>query len=163
EIVRMELDAGITRHKCATLAEAEMLAGCGVPDVLLAYNLVGPNCGRMARLAKAYPDCRFAVLADHPAALPPLSEALAAVGRTVDVLLDVDVGQHRTGIAPGEDAVVLYESFGRFAGLRTGGLHAYDGHNHQESLAEREAAVRRLLDPVLALHAALERKGLSVP
>src|SRR5262249_992360 len=41
EIVRMELDAGITRHKCATLAEAEMLAGCGVPDVLLAYNLVG--------------------------------------------------------------------------------------------------------------------------
>src|SRR5262249_32822497 len=38
EIVRMELDAGITKHKCATLAEAEMLAQCGVPDVLLAYH-----------------------------------------------------------------------------------------------------------------------------
>src|SRR5262249_393760 len=124
---------------------------------------VGPNCGRMARLAAAYPDCRFAVLADHPAALPPLSEALAAAGRTVDVLLDVDVGQHRPGIAPGEAADVLAESFGRLAGLRPGGLRGYDGHNHQESLAEREAAVRRLLDPVLALHAALERKGLSVP
>src|SRR5690348_1017230 len=49
EVTRMEMDAGITRHKCATLAEAEMLAGCGVPDVLLAYNLVGPNCPRMAR------------------------------------------------------------------------------------------------------------------
>ena len=46
EIARLELDAGITRHKCATIAEAEMLASCGVPDVLLAYNLVGPNCGR---------------------------------------------------------------------------------------------------------------------
>src|SRR5438093_9113987 len=89
EIAQLQLAAGITKHKCATLAEAEMLASCGVPDVLLAYNLVGPNCGRMARLATAYPDCRFAVLADHPAALGPLSEALAAAGRTVDVLLDV--------------------------------------------------------------------------
>jgi D-serine deaminase-like pyridoxal phosphate-dependent protein len=163
EIVRMELDAGITKHKCATLAEAEMLASCGVTDVLLAYNLVGPNCSRMARLAKAYPNCRFSVLADHPAALRLLSEALAASGQTVDVLLDVDVGQHRTGIAPGDDAVALYESFGRFAGLRPGGLHVYDGHNHQENLAEREAAVRRLMDPVLALRSALEKKGLGVP
>src|SRR5688500_17505386 len=61
ELVRLELDAGITKHKCATLAEAEMLADCGVPDVLLAYNLVGPNCARMARLAKRYPRCGFSV------------------------------------------------------------------------------------------------------
>src|ERR1700751_3202401 len=66
EIVRLEMDAGIDKHKCATLAEAEMLAGCGVTDVLLAYNLVGPNCGRMARLAQAFPRCRVAVQADHP-------------------------------------------------------------------------------------------------
>ncbi len=38
----------------------------GAPDVLLAYNLVGPNCGRLARLIRTYPDCRFSVLADHP-------------------------------------------------------------------------------------------------
>src|SRR5437764_14091906 len=61
EIVRLELDAGITKHKCATLAEAEMLAGCGAADVLLAYNLVGPNCGRLARLSRRYPGCRFSV------------------------------------------------------------------------------------------------------
>ena len=63
ELVRLELDAGILKHKCATLAEAEMLAGCGVPDVLLAYNLVGPNCARMARLVQTYPRTRFSVLA----------------------------------------------------------------------------------------------------
>ncbi len=163
EIVRMALDAGITKHKCATIAEAEMLAGCGVRDVLLAYHLVGPNCGRMARLAKAYPDCRFAVIADHPAATRQLSDALAAAGQTVDVLLDVDVGQHRTGIAPGDDAVALYESFAKLPGLRPGGLHVYDGHNHQEALAEREAAVCRQLGPVLFLRGALEQKGLRVP
>src|SRR5262245_20137154 len=83
EIARMTLDAGITKHKCASLAEAEMLAGCGVRDVLLAYNLVGPNCGRMARLARAYPDCRFSVLADHPDAARQLSDAMAAARQTV--------------------------------------------------------------------------------
>src|SRR5260370_28234872 len=70
QIVRMALEAGITKHKCATLAEAEMLAGCGVRDVFLAYNLVGPNCERLARLARAYPDCRLSAPAHHTAAVP---------------------------------------------------------------------------------------------
>src|SRR5437588_6897477 len=78
EIVRMELDAGITKHKCATVAEAEMLASCGAPDVLLAYNLVGPNRGRMAELVGAFPQTRFSVLADHPAAARALSDAMQA-------------------------------------------------------------------------------------
>src|SRR6516165_553010 len=62
EIARLELAAGITKHKCATLAEAEMLAGCGAPDVFIAYNMVGPNCARLAQLLRAYPDCRFSTL-----------------------------------------------------------------------------------------------------
>jgi D-serine deaminase-like pyridoxal phosphate-dependent protein len=163
EITRLELDAGITRHKCATIAEAEMLAGCGVPDVMLAYPVVGPNCGRLARLAERFPDCRFSVIADHPDPVRALSAALAASGRTVDVLLDLDVGQHRTGIAPGDEAAALYETFARLPGVRPGGLHVYDGHNHQEHPLEREAAVKRLLQPVLALRTALEAKGLPVP
>jgi D-serine deaminase-like pyridoxal phosphate-dependent protein len=163
EITRMELAAGITKHKCATLAEAEVLAGCGAPDVLVAYPLVGPNCARMARLARMYPDCRFAVLVDHPVAAQALSDAMAAAGQTVDVLLDLNVGQHRTGIAPGEDAVALYEFIARLQGLRPGGLQVYDGHNTQESLAERQQAVRNLLDPVLRMLDTLEKKGLPVP
>src|SRR5262249_47901856 len=87
EIARLEMEAGIAKHKCATLAEAEMLASSGARDVLLAYNLVGPNCGRMARLVAAYPDCRFSVLADHPAPLRVLSEAMSEAGQSVDVLV----------------------------------------------------------------------------
>jgi D-serine deaminase-like pyridoxal phosphate-dependent protein len=163
EVVRLELKAGIVRHKCATLAEAEMLATCGAPDVLVAYPLVGPNCGRLARLAAAYPRCRFSVTADHPAAAEALSRAVAAAGQEVDVLLDVDLGMHRTGIAPGAGAIELYRLIARLPGLRPAGLHAYDGHNHQESLAERRAAVRAQLDPVQRLRAALEKEGLPVP
>jgi D-threonine aldolase len=162
EIVRLQMGVGITKHKCATLAEAEMLAGCGVPDVLLAYNLVGPNCGRMARLARCYPGCRFSVLADHPALLRPLSEAMTAAEQEIDVLLDIDVGQHRTGIAPGEEAVALYEAIDRLPGLRPAGIHVYDGHNHQESPVEREAAVQKQIEPVLVLRGKLEKKGLPV-
>jgi D-serine deaminase-like pyridoxal phosphate-dependent protein len=163
EIARLELDAGISKHKCATLAEAEMLAGCGALDVLLAYNLVGPNCQRMARLARAYPQCQFSVLADHSAPVRALSEALVAVGQTVDVLIDLDVGQHRTGIAPGDDAVALYEKIAHLPGVRPGGLHVYDGHNHQESAAERAAAVKQQLEPVLTLRDRLVKKRLPVP
>jgi D-serine deaminase-like pyridoxal phosphate-dependent protein len=163
EIARMELDAGITKHKCATLAEAEMLAQAGAPDVLLAYNMVGPNCARLARLIQKYPGCRFSVLADHPVGAKQLSEALSAAGAAVDVLIDLDVGQHRTGIAPGPAAVELYESFARLPGLRPGGFHVYDGHLHQESFHERQAAALRGLDPVLTMRAAVEKKGLPVP
>ena len=163
EIVAMELAAGITKHKCATVAEAEMLAGCGVPDVFLAYNLVGPNCARMAKLVRAFPDCRFSVQADHPAAVQALSEAMAAAGQTVDVLIDLDVGQHRTGIAPGQAAIELYELIDRLPGLRPGGLHVYDGHLHQESPAEREAAVMEQGAAVFGLRTVLEQKGLPVP
>src|SRR5437763_5851677 len=76
EIARMELDAGITKHKCATIAEADMLAQVGAPDVLLAYNIVGPNCDRLARLIQKYPATRLSVLADHAAGARMLSDAL---------------------------------------------------------------------------------------
>src|SRR5581483_12055493 len=92
-----------------------------------------------------------------------LSEALAREHATLDAVLDLDVGQHRTGILAGPEAMALYRQFGQLPGLKPGGLHVYDGHNHQESLAEREQAVRALLDPVLALRGELERQGLPVP
>jgi cytochrome c-type biogenesis protein CcmI len=71
-----------------------------------------------------------------------------------------DVPDH---IAPGPDAVALYEQLDSLPGVRPGGLHAYDGHNHQESFAERHSAVMNLLEPVLSLKEALEKKGLPVP
>jgi D-serine deaminase-like pyridoxal phosphate-dependent protein len=163
QIVALELAAGITKHKCATLAEAEMLARAGADDVLIAYNMVGPNCRRLARLVAAYPRCRFAVTADHPAAVAELSRVMQADGRRAEVLLDVDVGQHRTGIAPGPEAVALYEQIHRAPGLIAGGLHVYDGHNHQESYVERESAALAQLEPVQALRKALDAKKLPVP
>jgi D-serine deaminase-like pyridoxal phosphate-dependent protein len=163
EIVRMEAEAGIDKQKVATVAEAEMVAGCGVKDVLLAYPMVGPNCDRLARLAAMYPECRFSTVLDHPESAKALSAAMARTGQAVDVLLDVDVGQHRTGLAPDGQAAALYRLAARLPGLRPGGLHVYDGHQHQESYAEREKAALAALEPVLSLRQALAAEGLPVP
>ncbi|MCS7046938.1 MAG: D-TA family PLP-dependent enzyme [Gemmataceae bacterium] len=163
EIVQLQLAAGVTKHKCATIAEAEMLAGVGVPDVLLAYPLVGPNCARLAKLVAQFPATSFATIADHARGVQQLSDALSAAGRRVPVLLDIDVGQHRTGVPPGDAAVALYEQIGRANGLVPGGLHVYDGHNHQESLVDRRVAVTGFFEQVLTLRDVLHKKGLPVP
>src|SRR5690606_41444307 len=54
EILRMQLDAGIRKFKCATIAVAEMLGECGAPDVLLAYRLYVPKSDRFIRLVDLY-------------------------------------------------------------------------------------------------------------
>lgn len=163
EIVRLELEAGITKHKCATLAEAAMLADCGAGDVLIAYPLVGPNAVRLTDLVRRFPATRFAALVDDADALRALAGALAAGGQTADILLDVDVGQNRTGIAPGPAAIELYRLIGSLPGVVPGGLHVYDGHNRQTDPVERRAAVDALLGPVRKLRGQLESMGLPVP
>ncbi len=163
EIVQMLLDAGVTRHKCATIAEAEMLAAVGAPDVLIAYPLVGPNVGRLAHLIRKFPNTKFSTLIDHPDAARTLANGLAAAGVTVGAVLDLDVGQHRTGIPVGPDALALYELASNLPGLVPNGFQLYDGHNNQPDRAEREKAVREFLSPVLALRAKAEAKGVPVP
>ncbi len=163
EIIQLELQAGISKHKCATIAEAEMLATAGASDIFLAYNMVGPNCTRVAELARRFPQVRFSVTADDPAALGDLSKAMSKAGATIDVLLDLDVGQHRTGMMPGPAAENLYEQICRQPGIRPGGFHVYDGHQHQEDPLERKAAVLRALEPVLQMRASLESRGMTVP
>src|SRR5262249_15549379 len=101
EVVQRLLAHGITKMKCATIAEAEMAAGCGVPDVWLAYQPVGPNIRRLLDLAQIYPKPRFSSIADNADSLRALSAAADAASARVEVLLDINCGQHRTGVAPG--------------------------------------------------------------
>ncbi len=162
EIIRMQMAAGISKHKCATIAEAEMIATCGAMDVLIAYPMVGPNCQRVAHLAAKFPSTRFGVIVDHPTPLKELSAAVTSAGQTVDVYLDINCGMNRTGIASGDAAFALYEQMATSPGLRAAGFHVYDGHNSQEALAEREKAVNDLFAPVLELRRRLEKRGLPV-
>jgi D-threonine aldolase len=127
EVVRLQIDAGIAKFKCATIAEAEMLARAGAPDVLLAYPVVGPNIARLAQLSAAFPSTKFSALADDVQTIRALSRQFASSPRPIEVLVDLDVGMHRSGVAPSQ-AAERYRLLADLPGISPGGLHVYDGH-----------------------------------
>ena len=163
EITRMQLDAGVTKHKCATIAEAEILAESGVPDVLLAYPLVEPNGMRLATLATKYPACKLSAVFDHPVSLRTLAEAAQRAGRPLGAYLDLNVGMDRTGVSIGEVALALYEQAARTPGLTLEGLHAYDGQTRHPDPQERLAAARATLGRIVEFRQELERRGYPAP
>jgi D-serine deaminase-like pyridoxal phosphate-dependent protein len=162
-VVGLLQEYGITKHKAATFAEAEMLAEAGARDILLAYNIVGPNIERSVEFAQRYPSVTFSVTADHAMPIRSLSAAMGKAELTIDVLLDLDTGQHRTGIAIGDDAFELYRLLCELPGLKPGGFHVYDGHQHQESLTERSTAVLQEWQQVIGFRDRCVAAGLSVP
>ena len=162
EIARMHVALGLTRVKCATIAEAEMLASEGLTDVLLAYQPVGPTVGRLLRLVQTYPGVTFRAVVDDDGAARALSAAFGAAGHTIDLLVDLDVGMHRTGIDP-DLAPPLYRLLADLPGVSAGGLHAYDGHLRDPDLTVRRAQADAAFAQVRDLRDALESEGLAVP
>jgi D-threonine aldolase len=163
EVVRLAGALGIRKHKCATIAEAEMVAAAGGTDALLAYPLVGPNIPRFIRLISRYPETTFRVTVDHPDSARALALAAEGLDRPVPVLVDLEVGMGRTGIDPGEPAAELYELLARLPNLTPDGLHAYDGHIHDTDLSARRKAVRSGQEKTLELRDRLISRGLPVP
>src|SRR6516225_8212337 len=137
DVVRLAESLGIHKHKCATIAEAEMVAAAGGTDVVLAYPLVGPNIARFARLIKKYPATTFRALVDHPDSARALAEGMREAGRPLPVLIDLEVGMGRTGIAPDESAAALATLIASLPELVLDGLSAYDGQVHDSALEER--------------------------
>ncbi|MCH2177200.1 MAG: D-TA family PLP-dependent enzyme [Mariniblastus sp.] len=141
EIIRIEKAMGIMSHKCATVAEAEMLATEGIPEILLAYQMVGPNLKRMVELVKTFPDTQFTTLIDHPTAAGQLGRLMKLADQEIAVLIDLNPGMDRTGIEPGPNAMELLEMVMGLEGLQLQGLHWYDGQNRHADLQQRRLAV----------------------
>lgn len=160
EATQLMMAAGIGKFKCATIAEAEMLAMCGAPDVVLAYQPIGPKLKRFVKLTQQYPNTHFACLVDNIASAAAIASAFAAAGAVITVYIDLNVGQNRTGIAPGEAAIALYTYCTQTKGLAIAGLHAYDGHT-RGTLEERTATSNEAFDRAEALNATLESKGYN--
>ncbi len=163
EVIRLQIEQGVNKFKCATIAEAELTAGAGAAEVLLSYPLVGPNVGRFLQLIQKFPATKFATGVDDTSAAQALSKAATAAKLTVEVFLDIDCGMHRTGVMPGPKAVELYRLIATLPALKPGGLHAYDGHIHDKELATRTQRVEEAYASVNALRQELIKLGLPVP
>ena len=139
QVVRLMLEGGISKYKCATIAEAEMVAMEGGNDVLLAYQPVGPKAKRFCELMRKFQHTDFSCLIDNPKTLAELSALGVEQRKEIAVFIDLNVGMNRTGIAPGPKAFELYEQAKAAPGIVFKGLHAYDGHLRDPDLSARKA------------------------
>lgn len=136
EVSRLLLEAGITKFKCATIAEAEMLALVGAPNVLIAHQPAGPKIERLLQLTTAFPNTCFSCMIDNPETAAAVAGHFLKAGKKIQAFIDLNTGMNRSGILP-EKALQLFNDCQALDGLVVVGLHAYDGHIRDTSLEER--------------------------
>lgn len=159
EVTRMLLESGFTQFKCATIAEAEMLGEAKAPDVLMAYQPLGPKARRLAELVRQFPDTKFSCLVDNLATAKQLSTVFRENNHRLPLYIDLNIGMDRTGIKPGADAEILYRACHTLPGVVAVGLHAYDGHLRDADLAVRTKKSNEGFAPVLDLQKKLSDLG----
>ncbi|MGI6068931.1 MAG: D-TA family PLP-dependent enzyme [Blautia sp.] len=160
EMVKLQMDYGIRRFKCATIAEAQMCGEAKAAQAVVAYPLIGPNQDRFFELKKAYPDTQFYAIEDDTEQVRLLGETAVRAGTNAALLMDVDMGQHRTGV-PFSEAAKAYREWARIPGIRMCGFHCYDGHRHETDYGVREELVKEEDRSVESIKAELEQDGLD--
>jgi D-serine deaminase-like pyridoxal phosphate-dependent protein len=138
EVIKLQINHGISKFKCATISEAEMVAMCGAKDILLAMQPVGPNLERFFSLQRKFPDALISCIADSEEVIIQLSNLARETGIETHVWLDINVGMNRTGVAPGERATRFFNRICDSPMLIAEGLHVYDGHIHDPDIKRRQ-------------------------
>jgi D-serine deaminase-like pyridoxal phosphate-dependent protein len=159
-IAAKQIALGAVGMCCQKVSEAEALVAGGIGDVYVSNQVAGAiKLERLARLARR---AKVSVCVDHPDNVAELEAAAAGADTRLDVLVEIDVGGHRCGVPPGEEAARLAELIDRSGHLRFAGLQAYYGSaQHVRDAAERKALIARAVDHVKETQGALKRVGLE--
>ncbi len=123
--------AGAIGVTCAKLGEAEVMVAAGIRDILVANQVVGPH--KIARLAHL---CRYSnvkVAVDESSVVTAIGQAASAIGATVGLVIEVNTGMNRAGVAPGAATVTLAHQIAATAGVRLAGLMTWEGHTLTET------------------------------
>lgn len=162
-IGRLQMGEGALGLCCAKLSEAEALAAAGLDRFLLTSPVVGAR--RIERLMKLAGDCaEVMVVADDADNLRALDAAAAAAGTSLAVLIDVDVGQERTGVRDADSALALAEIVAGSEALTLKGVQGYAGHvQHIVGFEERARATAQSLGMLAAVRDRLEAAGHACP
>lgn len=159
-LAKMQIANGAIGVCAAKVSEAEALVDAGMSGVLV----TGPVAGRekVNRLVSLLGRAPFLMaVVDHPATVALLENRLAEKDRQLDVLLDIDVGHRRTGVAPGK-AMDLSEKILSSSRLRLRGIQAYAGHvQHIPRYEDRKAASREALRKAAAVFRQLQAREES--
>jgi len=160
-IARWQLDRGAAGICCAKLGEAEVFAGAGVEDIRLPYPVNPYNAPRLLALMES---CRVSIIVDHPGVARGWSDVMHEAGRTLDVLVKVDVGTHRCGIDPATpQALEFVRLVASLPALRLRGLLSHAGHSYGADCEEALRAIARDEAELLGrLAAAARRDGIAI-
>jgi len=156
EIARLQIAAGAVGVCCAKLGEAEALADGGIEGILITSPVVGPaGVERLADLAARSPGLIAAV--DHPDAV----HAIALSGAELGLVVDIDPGMHRTGVANAEAALDLARRIEAAPNLTYRGVQFYCGaQQHIEIFEARRAALVDRTDYLSSIIVRLTEAGL---
>jgi D-serine deaminase-like pyridoxal phosphate-dependent protein len=161
-IAKLQIARGAIGQCVQKVAEAEILAWSGVPDIIVTNQVVG--AAKLARLCALTFITRIAACVDDPRQIEALEAAAAAAGTKLSVLVEIDVGAARCGVQPGPEAVALAQAIAAAPHLTFGGLQAYQGSaQHMRSPEDRRAAIATAADGARRTVEQLRQQGLDCP
>jgi 3-hydroxy-D-aspartate aldolase len=160
EIAKRQIAAGAIGVCVATLAEAETMAAAGIPGLLLTSPVGDPL--KMARIVQIGVQTGAMVVVDHLQQVAWYDQAAGAAHRKVDVLVDLDVGDHRTGARSPEDAAEIAEAVDQATHLELRGIQAYSVlGSHAGGLEERQRVSAETFQVASRALGIMLRRGLS--
>ena len=161
-IARRQIENGAVGICAATIAEAEVMVRAGIRGLLITAEMAGePKISRLIAVMSKAPDTMAVV--DDVRNVHQLQRAAAAAGIQMTVLIDLDIGQNRTGIQPGEPALHLANSIARAKNLELKGICAYAGHAaHVAGFDQRRASSHQALGQAIATRNLLLKRGHDV-
>jgi D-serine deaminase-like pyridoxal phosphate-dependent protein len=161
-IARLQMARGAVGQCVQKVAEAEVLAWGGIPDILVSNEVVG--AAKMSRLIALAGIAHVAVCADDVFQVAQAEAAAEAAGRRLSVLVEIDAGGARCGVSAGPEAVALAQRIAASKHLIFGGIQAYHGTaQHLRTPAERAAAIASATDGSRRTVEQLRQVGLDCP
>jgi D-serine deaminase-like pyridoxal phosphate-dependent protein len=167
-IAKLQIEAGAVGVCVQKTSEAEAMAAGGIHDIYISNEVIAPHkLARVALLAHslAKENGKLAIAVDSIEGVQRLAQAMSEAGEggAIDVFVEIDVGQHRCGVQPGEAAVALAQEIRKHPALRFAGLQAYHGKaQHFRGAQERRDAIAIVVDDVLYTRRMLEEQGIPV-
>ena len=148
-IAHRQMEAGAIGVTCAKVSEAEVMVEGGVPSVLIAYELATRR--KVERAARLLDRAEVMICADDPFHVRLASEVASDIKIEIPMVVDVNVGMNRTGVAPGPPARELARAIDQAPGLRLAGIMGYEGHvltawPNEEKLAQTVTAIAGLIE-----------------
>jgi D-serine deaminase-like pyridoxal phosphate-dependent protein len=161
EIAKLQIANGAIGITCAKLGEAEVMADAGITDILIAYPFIGEI--KTQRLLALMEKARMIVSVDSPEAAERISSAMTKHDRTIEVYIEVNTGQDRSGLRWGDEVETLAIEIARKPGLRLAGIFSHEGHANTQPPELIESVAVEAGNRIVATAEKIRAHGIEVP